>query len=1190
MLQRLKILSLAFVVLVAIVLTSRTTYLELLTTPSDNPSGSILVWHSWPEEDAAALLGVVQTYTELHPDVKIVLSRVPPEDLLTRFEEAASIGFGPDLFLAPKDLILPLAQQQLILPVIVDESVGARFLPAALAALRYRDRLYGMPLTVHTIGLYYNRSLVDEPVASVDELMAAAQSGIEVGLSPSFENAYWGLRAFGGRLFNEEGRAILDQGGFANWLNWLKLAQDIPAFVLSSDQSALRTLFVEGQLGYLFDSSTAWDELSAGLDPSRIGVVPLPTGPTGSPAPLIGVEALLFSAASSAPQRALARNLAAFLTNVEQQTTLMRQTERIPANTRVRINARLSPVVASFAEQARSSVALPVSDRMAEIVRLGNEAYTRVLEGLITPADAAVEATLAINEGLGFAITTDDGYRCLSVGDFSLWHTWTGAQADALSQLVSAFQQDCPNIYVRLQSVGEGEIVNRLRAAAPGERPDLLLLPHGVLPPLIADSLIRPIGPLLTPGAQTTTEPDLLQRYRPLALSAFRAGERLYGLPVSVQTQALIYNAGQVELPARTLSDLLIQAEGGARLGLPLDFAYLYWGIPAFSTQPAAANSPVALDETALSGWLDWLQRAEQSDALVLTPDVASLDQQFIDGHIAYRVATADVAATLAATLGADVVEVATLPAGPRGEAGPLAEVNGFAISSVDETLLPALLEFMRYATGAEAQRFLVDTASVLPANATVDVTTHPLLAAYAEQLSSAVLYSNRAELTNLVAFGGDGYVWVRSGVLTPQQAAEEVISLIQQASGASAVVAEPIRCEGTGRVQVWSLPLDERMAAAFAEIEERFTAACAEITVEHKTASTRTELFAAVGALPEGEIGLVLGSGDWVADLSLTARQATTADQLAVAAPEAAYTPVDGFIDAAFIRTILPTAVDSVRGNGQILALPFSVNTTAIYINRGRIQTLPTSLSELLSEAQIGRRLALLTQGTQVLWGIGAFGGPPNTVADLSGTPVPPSPWPSEAALTDWFHWLIQAQRTPGVILGEEEDRSLSLFTNGRLAYFSGDAGLLPVLRGALGNDLLDVMQIPNGPGGAATPLLHSQAIYFPSVAFADGVEGEPQQAALSFALYLLGVEAQTYFMSEADLVPVNRLVDTTANPRIAQFVAQAATAIPYPTPQGRAFLALLQRVTSQVLDGEVTPEAAAARVLELSAQVQEP
>ena len=35
-------------------------------------------------------------------------------------------------------------------------------------------------------------------------------------------------QAFGGELFDSDGRFVLDRGGFVNWLAWLKTARDLP--------------------------------------------------------------------------------------------------------------------------------------------------------------------------------------------------------------------------------------------------------------------------------------------------------------------------------------------------------------------------------------------------------------------------------------------------------------------------------------------------------------------------------------------------------------------------------------------------------------------------------------------------------------------------------------------------------------------------------------------------------------------------------------------------------------------------------------------------------------------------------------------------------------------------------------------------------------------------------------------------
>jgi maltose-binding protein MalE len=262
---------------------------------------------------------------------------------------------------------------------------------------------------------------------------------------------------------------------------------------------------------------------------------------------------------------------------------------------------------------------------------------------------------------------------------------------------------------------------------------------------------------------------------------------------------------------------------------------------------------------------------------------------------------------------------------------------------------------------------------------------------------------------------------------------------------------------------------------------------------------------------------------------------------------------------------------------------LPLTVETTALYVNRNQAPAPATALDGLLAEARIGRRAALSTGGESYLWGLGAFGGAPGADANAEG-------WPQETAVIEWFRWLEEAQRTPGMILGDEDGRSLALFANRRLTYYSGGPDLLPRLRQALGDTGFDVIPLPSGPAGAATPLVESRALYFPARFFANNAEDTAQQAARSFANFLVGVDAQSQLMAEAAQVPVNRLVSMTDQPHIARFLAQAETALPYPSPAGVAFLTALGRITAQVLDGQLTPEEAAAQLLASVVQSEEP
>lgn len=380
-------------------------------TNSSTLQGRVLIWHAWPEPKAAALTAVLTRFQALYPDVVVKQQAfATPAELLSQFQTAAAAGLGPDLLLAPSAWLRPLQEANLI------DDVGAalpattieRFWPAARTAMRYRDGSYGLPMALDTMILYYDRRQVEQPPATLDELLAAATNGQLVEISTTFFDAFWGVQAFGGQLFNSGQQVSLDQRGFAEWLTWLETARAAPGMILEANRAALLERFVAGGVAYYVGQTGDYDTILAGrtADPAadkqaavaQIGVAPLPQGPNGSAGPFLQTQGLLFSKASSANQRTLALALAQFMTNAEQQTTLMRTVGIIPANRRVQVNVTLEPVIATFLAQVRTAAPLPNHPALDTVFRVGDNAYSQVLEGEVDPMTAANEITTAINE------------------------------------------------------------------------------------------------------------------------------------------------------------------------------------------------------------------------------------------------------------------------------------------------------------------------------------------------------------------------------------------------------------------------------------------------------------------------------------------------------------------------------------------------------------------------------------------------------------------------------------------------------------------------------------------------------------------------------------------------------------------------------------------------------------------------
>lgn len=367
-------------------------------TPAVKSAGQVELWHGWEGQEEAALKAAVAVFNDQYPELTIQITAKRFDELRDQFSAAVAAGEGPDLIIAPNEWVGPLAQAGLIKPIdeLIEPQWLDRYFPAAVDALRFKKDLYGLPVAVQLVAMYYNSEQVEHPAATLEDWLAQAAEGRAVALNTGFYHAFWGITAFGGRLFDENGRVVLDQGGFAEWLDWLYAAQDAPGMFLDTDYAKLKALFLTGEAAYYVDAAWAADELRSALGVERLAVAPLPAGPAGPAGPLLNVEALLFSSAAADEQTELALKLADFLTDVQVQSLLMQEAGHIPVN--VHVDASADPVVSGFMAQARTAVPFPNIAEMRAVWTPGSDAYFKVLEGLQGGQEAAAEAARLINE------------------------------------------------------------------------------------------------------------------------------------------------------------------------------------------------------------------------------------------------------------------------------------------------------------------------------------------------------------------------------------------------------------------------------------------------------------------------------------------------------------------------------------------------------------------------------------------------------------------------------------------------------------------------------------------------------------------------------------------------------------------------------------------------------------------------
>ena len=229
--------------------------------------------------------------------------------------------------------------------------------------------------------------------------------------------------------------------------------------------------------------------------------------------------------------------------------------------------------MASFTAQARSAVPLLNISEMDTVLRVGGDAYTRVLEGVVEPAEASVAVTTAINEGNGFAEVATSQFECSGVGTLYLGYAISPKFEAALTRVLAQLRRDCPTIIVTAEPVLQEETAARLAAPLAGNgRLDILIAPHRWIPTLVTEQRVQDLV--------NVVDAETLQRYRPVGVDAMRYNGGIYGLPMSIDLNALYYNRSLVAEPARTLNELRQQATDGIPIVLETSICSWLLGDP----------------------------------------------------------------------------------------------------------------------------------------------------------------------------------------------------------------------------------------------------------------------------------------------------------------------------------------------------------------------------------------------------------------------------------------------------------------------------------------------------------------------------------------------------------------------------------------------------------------------------------
>jgi ABC-type glycerol-3-phosphate transport system substrate-binding protein len=363
--------------------------------------GTVMIWHSWADEDLAVLAGIIDRFQELYPDVQFDVLYIPVEELRQRYETAVQQGTGPALLLGPVDWVPLLYDGGVVqdLTDIADPALLDSLSPPAVEAGRYKGALVGLPYAQSGVVLYRNPNIVVRAPDTYEQIIEYGREntvGTEIGAY--LERSFF----YGGAILNGIGGLLMDETGYPAFNNvkgveWIELLRnyDLAGPVsFQSDQDI--DLFKEGRVGMAIDGTWNMQVFSETLGADNVLIDPWPLYQQGALAGYVLPEMIYLNQRGNPEDQRAAWEFVRYFLGQEAQVSLA-TTGRIPTRSDTPL---ASPLMAQALQALLGGVAYPVAPEFAPYPAALDTALKAVFESGVSPAIALETADQAIRQAL----------------------------------------------------------------------------------------------------------------------------------------------------------------------------------------------------------------------------------------------------------------------------------------------------------------------------------------------------------------------------------------------------------------------------------------------------------------------------------------------------------------------------------------------------------------------------------------------------------------------------------------------------------------------------------------------------------------------------------------------------------------------------------------------------------------------
>lgn len=358
----------------------------------------------WADDTRAPILAALAEEFQAAYGVGLVVEQVA--DIRDQFVIAAPAGEGPDIIVGAHDWLGQLVASGLLAPMDLGDKADA-FTDVSLTGFTYDGQLYGMPYATENLAFFYNTDLVETPPTTWEEVVemgTALQGSGDVtygfGLTGTTYDAFPLQTALGGYVFGRDADGNydptdvgIDSDGMIAAGDWI--AEQIASGFMSdnTDWDTTHALFETGEIPFIMAGPWALD---------RIRTSGVPYGITTFPddgQPFAGVQGFMVNALSENVLLAQAF-LTEFVATEEVMTELYQSNNRPSAFQSV-LDATDDADLAAFGEAGANAILMPAIPEMGSVWASWGDAFTLIIQGEQTAADALTNAASQIRDLIG---------------------------------------------------------------------------------------------------------------------------------------------------------------------------------------------------------------------------------------------------------------------------------------------------------------------------------------------------------------------------------------------------------------------------------------------------------------------------------------------------------------------------------------------------------------------------------------------------------------------------------------------------------------------------------------------------------------------------------------------------------------------------------------------------------------------